>query len=48
MAGFTFLSASTLVYEFDYEAFVKAYYDAAVQMQQPDATAEDLEHYLSF
>lgn len=33
---------------FDYDAFVKAYYQAEVATQQPDATKEDLEHYLSF
>ncbi len=33
---------------FDYDAFVKAYYQAQVATQQPDATQEDLEHYLSF
>lgn len=34
--------------DFNYEAFVKAYYKAEVATQQPDATKEDLEHYLSF
>ena len=33
---------------FDYDTFVKAYYQAEVATQQPDATKEDLEHYLSF
>jgi len=33
---------------FDYDAFVKAYYQAEVAIQQPDATKEDLDHYLSF
>ncbi|MBU0914707.1 MAG: nuclear transport factor 2 family protein [Gammaproteobacteria bacterium] len=33
---------------FDYDAFVKAYYQAEVATQQPDASKEDLEHYLSF
>ena len=34
--------------DFDYDAFVKAYYQAEVATQQPDATKEELEHYLSF
>ncbi len=34
--------------DFDYDAFVKAYYQAEVATQQPDATKEDLEQYLSF
>ncbi len=34
--------------DFDYDAFVKAYYQAQVATQQPDATKDDLEHYLSF
>ncbi|QBL08204.1 nuclear transport factor 2 family protein [Rheinheimera sp. D18] len=48
LAGFTFFSASTLADDFDYDAFVKAYYHAEVMTQQPSATKEDLEHYLSF
>ena len=48
LAGLTFLSASTLADDFDYDAFVKAYFDAQVMTQQPNATKEDLEHYLSF
>lgn len=48
LAGFTFFSAGALADEFDYDAFVKAYYQAQVQTQQPNATADDLEHYLSF
>lgn len=48
MAGLTFLSTSTLADDFDYDAFVKAYFDAQVMTQQPNATEKDLEHYLSF
>lgn len=48
LAGLTFLSTSTLADDFDYDAFVKAYYHAQVMTQQPDATKKDLEHYLSF
>lgn len=32
----------------DYDAFVKAYYHAQVATQKPNASKEDLEHYLSF
>lgn len=48
MTGFTFFSASCLADDFDYDAFVKAYYNAQVMTQQPNATKKDLEHYLSF
>lgn len=48
LASFTFFSVSTLADDFDYDAFVKAYYQAEVMTQQPSATKEDLEHYLSF
>lgn len=48
LAGLTFLSTSTLADDFDYDAFVKAYFDAQVMTQQPNATKEDLELYLSF
>lgn len=48
VAGLTFLSTSTLADDFDYDAFVKAYFDAQVMTQQPNATKEDLELYLSF
>lgn len=33
---------------FDYDAFVKAYYQAQVATQKPNASKGDLEHYLSF
>jgi hypothetical protein len=46
--GFVFFSASTFADDFDYDAFVKAYYQAQVMTQQPNATKEDLELYLSF
>ncbi|MFT5546955.1 nuclear transport factor 2 family protein [Rheinheimera aquimaris] len=46
--GLVFFSPAMLADNFDYDAFVKAYYEAEVKTQQPDATAEDLEHYLSF
>ena len=46
--GLVFFSPAMLADNFDYDAFVKAYYDAHLKTQQPDATAEDLEHYLSF
>ncbi|MDP5142197.1 nuclear transport factor 2 family protein [Rheinheimera baltica] len=48
LASLTLFSASTLADDFDYDAFVKAYYHAEVMTQQPNATKEDLEHYLSF
>lgn len=48
LAGLIFLSTSTLADDFDYDAFVKAYFDAQVMTQQPNATEKDLEHYLSF
>lgn len=44
----TFLSTRILADDFNYDAFVKAYYQAEVMTQQPHATKEDLEHYLSF
>lgn len=48
LMGLIFFSPAMLADNFDYDAFVKAYYEAEVKTQQPDATAEDLEHYLSF
>ncbi|MDX1536519.1 nuclear transport factor 2 family protein [Arsukibacterium sp.] len=48
LLGFIFFSSGTLADKFDYDVFVKAYYQAEVMTQQPNATAEDLEHYLSF
>lgn len=48
LVGLTFLSTGTLADSFDYDAFVKTYFDAQVKTQQPNATKEDLEHYLSF
>ena len=48
LMGLVFFSPAMLADNFDYDAFVKAYYEAEVKTQQPDATAEDLEHYLSF
>jgi hypothetical protein len=33
---------------FDYDKFVKQYFQAMVETQKPGATKEDLEHYLSF
>ena len=48
LMGLVFFSPAMLADNFDYDAFVKAYYDANLKTQQPDATAEDLEHYLSF
>lgn len=47
-ASVALFSTSTLADDFDYDAFVKAYYHAEVMTQQPNATKEDLEHYLSF
>jgi hypothetical protein len=43
-----FFSSSVLADEFDYDGFVKAYFNALVMTQQPNTTKEDLEHYLSF
>lgn len=34
--------------EFDYDKFANDYFDAWVATQNPTATKEDLEHYLSF
>lgn len=48
LLGLTFFSCSALADEFDYDAFVQAYYQAQVKTQQPGATKDDLEHYLSF
>lgn len=48
LLGFLFFSSSALADKFDYDAFVKAYHHAQVMTQQPNATKEDLEHYLSF
>lgn len=47
-ASVVLFSTNTLADDFDYDAFVKAYFDAQVMTQQPNATKEDLEHYLSF
>lgn len=54
----TLLTLATLLYfslpaaadssDFDAEEFVSAYLAARTATQQPDAAAEDLEHYLSF
>ncbi|AVV84192.1 hypothetical protein GCM10007984_31560 [Shewanella putrefaciens] len=33
--------------DFDYDAFVKAYHHAQIMTQQPNATKDDLERYLS-
>lgn len=48
LMGGVFFSSSVLADEFDYDRFVKAYYQAQVMTQQPNATKQDLEHYLSF
>lgn len=48
LAGLTFIGTNALADDFDYDAFVKAYFDAQVMTQQPNATKEDLELYLSF
>lgn len=48
LIGVVLFSSSTLADDFDYDAFVKAYYHAEVMTQQPNATKADLEHYLSF
>lgn len=45
---FALYHAHLVADDFDYDAFIKAYYQAQVATQQPDATKEDLEHYLSF
>lgn len=46
----TFLSTTAFANEdmIDYDKFVKEYYKAQVKTQQPNASKEDLEHYLSF
>ena len=48
LMGLVLFSPVMLADDFNYDVFVKAYYDAHLKTQQPDATAEDLEHYLSF
>ncbi len=48
LLGFVFFNSSVSADEFDYDAFVQAYYQAQVKTQQPGATKDDLEHYLSF
>ena len=48
LIALVFFSSTASADKFDYDAFVKAYYQAQVKTQQPDATTEDLEHYLSF
>lgn len=48
LAGLALFSASTVADDFDYDAFVKSYYQAQVMTQQPNASKDDLEHYLSF
>ena len=46
----TCLSTNVLANEdmVDYDKFFQEYYEANVKTQQPNATKEDLEHYLSF
>ena len=46
----TFISVTAFAHEdaLDYDKFVKEYYEAQVKTQQPNASKEDLEHYLSF
>ena len=46
----TFVSTISLANEdeFDYNMFVNQYHQAMVNTQMPNATKEDLEHYLSF
>ncbi len=41
-------SVKVMADDFDYDSFVKNYYQAMVKTQQPMATTADLEHYLSF
>ena len=48
LIALVFFSSSASADEFNYDAFVKAYFHAQVMTQQPNATKEDLEHYLSF
>lgn len=48
LIGLVFFNSGAFADEFDYDAFVKAYYQAQVMTQQPNATKDDLEHYLSF
>lgn len=48
LIGLVFFNSGVSADDFDYDAFVKAYYHAQVMTQQPNATKEDLEHYLSF
>lgn len=48
LMGLVVFSATVLADEFDYDAFVKAYFNAQVMTQQPNATKDDLEYYLSF
>jgi hypothetical protein len=48
LLGLVFFNATVLADEFDYKAFVQAYFNAQVMTQQPNATTDDLEHYLSF
>jgi len=45
-----FLSTTTFANEdtFDYDKFVKDYYQAMVNTQKPNSSKEDLEYYLSF
>jgi len=46
----TFLSITAFANDdqFDYDKFVKQYHQAIVNTQKPNATKQDLEHYLSF
>ncbi|MBA6262141.1 nuclear transport factor 2 family protein [Colwellia sp. Bg11-12] len=46
----TCLSTNVLANEniVDYDKFFQEYYEAKVKTQQPNASKEDLEHYLSF
>ncbi len=48
LIALVFFSSTASADKFDYDAFVKAYFHAQVMTQQPNATKEDLEHYLSF
>jgi hypothetical protein len=46
----TLISTSALANDdkFDYDKFVKQYYQAMINTQKPGASKKDLEHYLSF
>lgn len=47
-ASLAFISTNAIADDFDYETFFKSYYQAQLMTQQPKATQEDIEHYLSF